>query len=410
MTVGHYKICTDLRVLAMFRLLFACLCLLASVVSAADQLDKTTYEKWKTYIMPSERELAYRKIHWRPSLGPAITEAREKNKPILLWNYNGHSLGCACNNGVITKNLFGDNDLQELCKNFVPVAEDAFRLQVEKNYPGHDFFKQAYSPANQGIYVLTPSGKLLGKAEWKSYSDYGINELLIRSMNTWDELKDKEKTIKAKSGSGTRPELKMYPNNGLVLHVYSRDLPKSGSYSTDWNQDFAWFQKNEAKLFLPRMIKEGQQTDVPQFILHRLARFHLVDNVHGESRSYKENAVKTAQMTSKIISIKQNIIELELSGRIQTEEHGNWSVDHDKDIRPRSRGQDSQILGKAKYNTSQQKFSSFELVVYATRFGGTEYNFRINDLDAAPIGMVLILDFEDKIKPRHFSEYGWSKQ
>ena len=35
----------------------------------------------------------WEKIPWQPELGPAITEARKQDKPILLWMMNGNPVG-----------------------------------------------------------------------------------------------------------------------------------------------------------------------------------------------------------------------------------------------------------------------------------------------------------------------------
>jgi hypothetical protein len=59
------------------------------------QLDGDSFTRWFDFIRPSKKELAYREIHWRPSLWDALYEARRTNKPILLWTMNGNPLsGC----------------------------------------------------------------------------------------------------------------------------------------------------------------------------------------------------------------------------------------------------------------------------------------------------------------------------
>ena len=35
----------------------------------------------------------WEQIPWQPELGPAITEARNQDKPILLWMMNGNPVG-----------------------------------------------------------------------------------------------------------------------------------------------------------------------------------------------------------------------------------------------------------------------------------------------------------------------------
>ena len=71
---------------------------LAAPVPAADEprpiLGERTYASIRDHVLPSEDELAFRKLGWRSSLWQAVVEAREADRPILLWAMNGHPLGC----------------------------------------------------------------------------------------------------------------------------------------------------------------------------------------------------------------------------------------------------------------------------------------------------------------------------
>ena len=52
------------------------------------------FERWLRFIRPADHELAYERIGWRNRFWPAVEEARELGRPILLWTMNGHPLGC----------------------------------------------------------------------------------------------------------------------------------------------------------------------------------------------------------------------------------------------------------------------------------------------------------------------------
>jgi hypothetical protein len=52
------------------------------------------YERWLAFIQPDAKEQAYKEIDWRNEFWPAVLEARELGRPILLWTMNGHPLGC----------------------------------------------------------------------------------------------------------------------------------------------------------------------------------------------------------------------------------------------------------------------------------------------------------------------------
>ena len=57
-------------------------------------LDDQSFERWRDYVRPQAKEECYLEIPWRESFYVAINEARETDKPILLWAMNGHPLGC----------------------------------------------------------------------------------------------------------------------------------------------------------------------------------------------------------------------------------------------------------------------------------------------------------------------------
>ena len=57
-------------------------------------LDDQSFERWRDYVRPQAEEERYLEIPWRESFHIASNEARETDRPILLWAMNGHPLGC----------------------------------------------------------------------------------------------------------------------------------------------------------------------------------------------------------------------------------------------------------------------------------------------------------------------------
>lgn len=45
-------------------------------------------------ILPSQAESAWMEIDWKTDLWEARQEAARTNKPIYLWEMDGHPLGC----------------------------------------------------------------------------------------------------------------------------------------------------------------------------------------------------------------------------------------------------------------------------------------------------------------------------
>lgn len=61
---------------------------------APQDLNGDSLDTWLARILPAPDELTWRDIPWRPRLWEALSEAREQDKPVLLWAMNGHPLGC----------------------------------------------------------------------------------------------------------------------------------------------------------------------------------------------------------------------------------------------------------------------------------------------------------------------------
>jgi hypothetical protein len=74
--------------------LFVSAALLLAGQAHAEELNDATYTRLRNYLVPSEKDLAYKAIPWRVSYWDAVVEAQAKDKPILLWAMNGHPLGC----------------------------------------------------------------------------------------------------------------------------------------------------------------------------------------------------------------------------------------------------------------------------------------------------------------------------
>ena len=59
----------------------------------APELTDRSYGEWLEFIRPGKSELGWREIRWHKSLSDAAKEARELQRPILLWAMNGHPCG-----------------------------------------------------------------------------------------------------------------------------------------------------------------------------------------------------------------------------------------------------------------------------------------------------------------------------
>jgi hypothetical protein len=295
------------------------------------------------------------------------------------------------------------------CRLFQKIAEQ-----------GHYAGQTKPSRTRQGTYATTADGVFL--ASWNNNNPRFVARKLREAIEKWDRLKAEGRT----RPEGPRLDVarldrvdRHYPEGGLVLRVNTRDLPREkpleGRWASAWNQDFAWFTREEARRFLPEVPEPGRSQEVPRALVERLVRFHLVDNVRGQTSSFRASAVKEARLTTKVTGIEGDVVSLRLEGQTRSEDEGRWSIRGSRDMRSPStqkRGLETRLLGFARFDLKQGRFVGFEVVAVGTRWGGTQYNGRSNDLEPAPFGVVLSLagdSHAERVAPEHFEGYGWGR-
>jgi hypothetical protein len=121
-------------------------------------------------------------------------------------------------------------------------------------------------------------------------------------------------------------------------------------------------------------------------------------------------------LSSRITAIDGDLITIGLAGVTRTLEEGKWWISGYRDMDQPSmqkRGMELKLLGRARYDRARERFVSFELVAVGSRFGGTPYNLRADDLAPAPFGVLMTLENDSqapRIAPEHFQAYEWSQK
>src|SRR5262249_55000897 len=156
----------------------------------------------------------------------------------------------------------------------------------------------------QGIYVCSASGKFL--ASINSNSPDRVLAMLEQGLKAWEDLRAEERRLSAKSEIKPRHRWEdSFPKDGLVLSVITRDLPAdcdpSKPCAPKWNQDRVWFSKGEARDWLPRDPKTGDRHPLPQELLARLTRLHLVDTVNGQTSPFSSGQVAGSQIATEVL-------------------------------------------------------------------------------------------------------------
>ena len=293
--------------------------------------------------------------------------------------------------------------------------------QLDHLYNGTDFeslfvqkIKKQSHPDNysyQGIYLAAPNGMLLAGSHEALHDAKKVEKLMQQGLEKWeklspiDRLLTKEVFAKAVTERGERGRQKHYPQDGLVLRLFCRDLPgspepKDANHRNLWNMDYVWFRKEEALAFVPPKPTQGSKHAVRRDLVERLARFHLIDAVRGSGLPYPKEAVEEANLTAEVIEVTDDLVSLRLHGATRTSQTGKFFTQNTvgsawKVPEVQSRGYDAKLLGRAVYHRRDQKFVSFELLAAGDRWGATSENGRVSDGEAclrpAPMGVFLEL-------------------
>lgn len=294
---------------------------------------------------------------------------------------------------------------------FVPCADEVTHLQRASTTAaklfqvfceeGHYGGRTKPTPTRQGIYAVTPSGALLGS--WNSRNVEYVALQMTAALAAWDALDDAQRYPRARLTSGPRPE-DHYPEDGLVLEVFTRDLGRSAGDKGDWrqdawNMDHLWLSKQEA-----RALAEGV---LPEAAAQRLVRLHGRDNVRGQTPHFPREAVTAARLTASTERKQGRTRQLILKGEGAASTTGNWSIGKGDDGRSqRTRSFGGSMYGKATWDGD--RFTAFELAWTGLRSGATKYNQRADDEGAAPMAVVFQLASpDDRVAPSRFWDYRW---
>ena len=324
---------------------------------------------------------------------------------------------------IARQSVWTDPEVKALTARFIPAADEVGHLQSDKDAEcllfqkiaeqGHYAGRTRPSFTRQGTYATTADGTFL--ASWNNNDPRYVASKLREALKNWDNLEAEGRKFSREDPLNiaqlSRPD-RFFPEDGLVLKVNTRDLPRDppqqGQWAHAWNQDFAWFTKDEAGQFLPGEIETGRPREVPRHLVERLARFHFLDNVRGQTPPFPARAIEDATLTSRVTAVDGDVISLRLEGRTKAVQKGDWPIRAFDRPNAHERGLEMKLLGSARFDRKQGRFVGFEVVAIGTRWGATQYNCRGDDLPPAPFGAVLSLagaSRAERVAPEHFRGY-----
>jgi hypothetical protein len=290
------------------------------------------------------------------------------------------------------RSVWSDPRLIQLAKRFVPAADEVWRLQQGSD-PECDFFQRMAEHGHyggrpgqtrQGIYVCSADGTFL--ASVNSNNPDRVLATLERGLKAWEELPAEQKRLSPLSEIKPRHRWEdSFPKGGLVLSMMTRDLPpdcdpdKPGA--ARWNQDRVWFSEGEARQWLPREPKPGDKHPVPQELVSRLARLHLVDTVNGQTSPFSPGQVTGSRIATEVLERTGGRVKVKITGATKGDAQGRGR-------RESAHGVETRILGHATYDLDKGAFVEFQMVALGTRWGYTGLNGRRRDPETGPLGFV----------------------
>jgi hypothetical protein len=298
-----------------------------------------------------------------------------------------------------------------LNERFVTVAVDNTRLQNQDDEEGRFLrliawqgrykytFEQAWEKRldtrhgmnHQGLYATTTEGELLGRRGTQN-ADATL-AMLNQALVNWEARKtQREASELGELTERDRQFVWEYPDDGLVLHLGVRDLPRKVDVRPEnWrreahNQDHVWLRREEMLSLVPPNPAVGDVFPMPERLMRRLVRFHLVDYVHGETPAWSLEQVRAAEVKLRVTAVTPERVELTLTGSARMAEESRR-----QEGGVPSRGFDASVLGYLVFDRQAERFRRFDVVAVGTRWGATSHSGRRNDDDPAPIGIAMTI-------------------
>ena len=122
-------------------------------------------------------------------------------------------------------------------------------------------------------------------------------------------------------------------------------------------------------------------------------RFHLVDNVRGQTLPFATEEIIRAQLYTEVLGRSASRVRLRLSGSTMAVAQGPWLMGDNIWTPPKDypRRMTTTLLGTATYDLARSAFTEFDMVAWGTWRGFTQNNGRRRGPESGPIGFVFTL-------------------
>ncbi len=199
-----------------------------------------------------------------------------------------------------------DSVIKALREEFVPLAIDQHVHRRLENAEGALFarvLKQAgrgLGGRSQGVYIFDASEKLLAFSNTADAEQ--VKRLMAKALTSFDP------DVKGPASESAPFKATTPPKGTTIVTVTSKVLGgyedvkgrRTEIHAASLGRDHLWIRKDEAVA-----LAEG---DLPNSLIMRLVRYHLVDNTRGEPPFWRSRDVRVADIT---------LTDGRLSGRVE---------------------------------------------------------------------------------------------
>ncbi len=315
-----------------------------------------------------------------------------------------------------------DSRIIDLLDRFVPVVDSpnnytGWDVKADRNRLQYRLVDQVLKQTTygqitgaQGLYVITPSGKLIAGTTQHSNPSQVLSEMR-RGLEEYSRLPKSERLLPRAPDARTDKidvgtDDPQPPRDGLVLRMVSRNLPNAAvseqdtRHSSFYKLDRVWFTREQARSFLPTDLRTGAKTQIRGPALNILVRLNLGTFIQPNP-AWSAEDVHSATLNSEITSVKGNVIEARFSGDAELRSDNRYS----------RRSYNPKLLGSATYDTRTQTFTRFELLAIGTHTVGDvgeDARTYSRGPKSLPLGVLFTINgtnHNDRVVPHFYRAY-----
>ena len=293
-------------------------------------------------------------------------------------------------------------------KNFVGVASNDVaysQLNGELKQKGeYQFLSKSLSSArngvSQGLFAVSSSGELLGKIDtgWPSYDVKASLENLKEAKRSYDQMKPQDRRGRKLTEEDRSLVLKHLQSNSDKIKLFASarhyEFPEMEVFDLRHpvysKRNSEWLSPVEAQSFLPSNLVKGQETPVAAEAFTKLL---IKNHFQFSCEAWWKEHIREKSFTATVLKLNVNEVYLIFKGSAQMDADSKWNQSK---LTP-------DILGKAIWNKSTNKFTTFELVSLAdSEVGELRKNMHRGNTKKTRVASFLRLaqsDYEKAILP-----------